>query len=67
MVKNCVADMLEDVKRKVIDHANIASTSPDKELFAFASDDAHDNPFCESVTYGSGKRGKRKYRKEFAW
>ena len=54
-MKNCVADMLEDVKRKVIDHANIASTSPDKELFAFASDDAHDNPFCESVTYGSGK------------
>ena len=70
MAKNCVADMPDDVKWKVIDHMHIASTSLDEELFAFASvdaDDAHDNLFCESVMYGSGKQGKRKCREEFAW
>jgi Zinc knuckle len=70
MAKNCVANMPDDVKCKVIDHVHIASTSPDEELFAFASanaDDAHNNPFCESVMYGSRKQGKCKCREEFAW
>ena len=68
MARNCIADMPEDIKRKVVDHAHIASTSVNDELFAFAFDEAYDDPFCESVTYGSGKRGKRKRRREeFAW
>ena len=67
MAKNCVTDMPEDVKWKVINHMHIVSTSPDEGLFAFVSNDAHDNAFCESVTYGSRKRGKRKCREEFAW
>jgi hypothetical protein len=60
MARNCVANMPEDVKRKVVDHAHIAITSLDEELFTFASDEAHDNPFCESVTYDSWKQGKLK-------
>lgn len=60
--------MPEDIKRKVVDHAHIASASSDEELFAFASDAAYDNPLCESVMYGFRKRGKRKRRREeFAW
>ena len=72
MAKNCVANMPEDIKRKIVDHANIAITSPDgaipEELFAFASE-GHNNPLCESVTYGSGKQGKLKlgWEEEFAW
>ena len=58
MARNCVADMPEDVKWRVVDHTHIAITSPDDELFAFACDEAHNNPFCKSVTYGSGKWGK---------
>jgi hypothetical protein len=60
VVRNCVTDMPEDVKRKVVDHTHIAITSPDEELFVFASDEAHNNLFCKSVTYGSGKQGKLK-------
>ena len=68
LAKNCIADMPEDVKRKVLDHAHIASTSADDELFAFASDEGRDNSLCELVMYGSGKRGKLKRRREeFAW
>ena len=68
MVRNCIADMPEDIKWKIIDHAHIASTSVDDEMFVFTFDEAYDDPFCESVTYGSGKRGKRKWRREeFAW
>jgi hypothetical protein len=73
MVRNCVADMPDDVKRKVINHANIA-TGPDEaisesELFAFASDEARNNLFCESIVYGSGKQGKLKpgWEEDFAW
>jgi len=47
--------MPEDVKQKVLDHAHIVSTSVDDELFAFTSDEAHDNSLCELVMYGSGK------------
>ena len=70
--KNCVANMPEDIKRKIVDHANIAITSPDgampEELFTFASE-GHNNSLCESVTYGSGKQGKLKsgWEEEFAW
>ena len=73
MARNCVADMPNDVKQKVVNHTNIA-TGPDEaisesELFAFASDEARNNPLCESVTYGSGKQGKLKLGREedFAW
>ena len=69
IAKLCIADMPEDVKRKVVDHAHIAITSPNEELFAFASDEPRDNALCESVVYGSGKQGKLKWRREeeFAW
>ncbi|KIM83651.1 hypothetical protein PILCRDRAFT_432463 [Piloderma croceum F 1598] len=45
VARNCVADMPDDVKRKVANHANIVTTSPDEgifdsELFAFASGEA---------------------------
>jgi hypothetical protein len=64
--------MPKDVKWKVIDHAHIATISlgeaMPEELFAFASDEAHDNPLCESTTYGFGKQGKLKPGdEEFAW
>jgi hypothetical protein len=67
MVKNCIADMLEDVKQMVINHAHITSTSPDDELFAFASEEPDSNPFCKSVTYGSGKQGKCKPGRLCKW
>ena len=67
-MRNCIADMPKGIKWKIVDHAHIASTSVDDELFAFTFDEAYDDPFCESVMYGSGKRGKRKRRREeFAW
>jgi len=72
MVRNCITDMLEDVKQKVVDHAHITTASPGEampdKLFAFASDEAHNNLLCESITYGSRKQGKLKLGdKEFAW
>ena len=73
MARNCVADMPDDVKWKVVNHTNIA-TGPDEaisesELFAFASDKARNKLFCESIAYGSGKQGKLKPGREedFAW
>jgi hypothetical protein len=73
VARNCIADMPNDVKQKVVNHANIA-TSPDEaisesELFAFASDKACNNPLCESIVYGSGKQGKLKpgQEEDFAW
>jgi len=61
IAKLCVADMPEDIKRKVLDHAHVADTASGamlSELFAFAS-----------LNYGLGKRGKLKWgrEKEFAW
>jgi len=73
VARNCVADMPEDVKRKIVDYANIATTCSDEVipdgLFAFTSDEGHDNPLCKSVTYGSGKQGKLKsgWERKFAW
>ena len=68
VAKNCIADMPEDVKRKVVDHAHIAIMSPDNKLFAFVSEEAGSNPLCEPAMYGSEKRGKLKRRtEEFAW
>jgi hypothetical protein len=72
VVRNCIADMPKDVKQKVVDHAHIATASPGEampdELFAYASDEAHDNLLCESITYGSRKQGKLKPGdEEFAW
>jgi hypothetical protein len=58
MARNCVADMLEEVKRKVIDHALVADTDLDvtsPELLAFVFDAGDDPPL-----YSSGRRGKRK-------
>jgi len=58
MVRNCVADMPEEVKQKVINHALVADTDPDAtspELFTFVSDAGDDPP-----SYISRKRGKRK-------
>ena len=55
--------MPENVKWKVLDHANIADIADietTSELFAFVSDDASDGPPWASVTYGSGKHGKCK-------
>jgi hypothetical protein len=65
--------MPKDVKWRVIDHTHIAIASPGEampdELFAFAFNEAHDNPLCKSITYGSRKQGKLKsgQEEEFAW
>ena len=48
MAKNCVTDMPEEVKQKVIDHALVADIDLDatsSELFAFVSDAGDDPPF----------------------
>ena len=58
MARNCVADMPEEVKQKVINHALVADTDLDAtspKLFTFVSDTG-DNP----PSYSSRKRGKRK-------
>jgi hypothetical protein len=65
VAKNCVADMPEEVKRKVIDHALVADTDLDAtspELFAFVSDTGDDPPL-----YSSRKRGKRKVGRPHKW
>ena len=70
VAKNCVANMPENVKRKVLDHANIADIADietTSELFAFVSDDASDGPPWASVTYGSRKHGKRKPGRPCKW
>ena len=61
--KNCIANMPEDIKQKVIDHTNLANTDPNEmalkdELFPFV---------C--IAFGSEKQGKLKLRWEenFAW
>ena len=80
MARNCVADMPEDVKRKILDHAHIAEADPDvaaSVLFLFVVDGGDDPPPA-SVMYGSGKREKcnpgrphkwigEKGEGEFAW
>ena len=65
MVKNCVANMPEDVKWRVLDHANIADIETTSEWFAFASD-ASDGPHTY-VTYGSGKHRKCKPGRLHKW
>ena len=58
MAKNCVTNMPEEVKQKVIDHALVADIDLDatpSELFAFVSDAGDDPP-----SYSSRKRGKCK-------
>jgi hypothetical protein len=54
VAKNCIADMPEDIKRTIVNHAHITITSPDDELFAFA-------------VYGSGKQGKLKPGRPRKW
>jgi hypothetical protein len=69
MAKNCIADMLEDAKRMIVNHMHIAITGLDDELFTFLSKEAGSNLLCESAMYGSGKQEKLKRRREeeFAW
>jgi hypothetical protein len=69
VVKNCIADMLEDVKWMIVNHVHIAITSLDNQLFAFVSKEVGGNLLCESAMYGSGKQGKLKQgrEEEFAW
>jgi hypothetical protein len=65
VARNCVADMPEEVKRKVIDYALVADTDPDatsSELFAFVSDAGDDPPL-----YSSGRRGTRKLGRPCKW
>ena len=65
VARNCIADMPEEVKRKVIDHVLVADTDPDvtsPELFAFVSDTGDDPP-----SYSSGKRGKREVGRPRKW
>ena len=59
IVKHCIADMPEDIKWKVLDHAHVADIDPEamlSKLFAFVSD-----------TYGSGKHGKLKPGRPRKW
>ena len=58
VVRNCITNMPEDVKQKVISHANSNKAALEDELFAFIS-----------IIFGSGKQGKLKPRWEenFAW
>ena len=57
--------MPEDVKRRVLDHTNIADIETTSKWFAFASD-ASDGPHAY-VTYGSGKHRKRKPGHPHKW
>jgi hypothetical protein len=60
MARNCVADMPEEVKQKVINHALVADTNPDvtsPELFAFVSDAGDDPPLYISRKHGKHKVG----------
>ena len=62
MAMNCVADMLEGVKRKILDHAHIAEANSDVAAsvsFSFVADGGDDPPSA-SVMYGSGKHRKCK-------
>jgi hypothetical protein len=65
VARNCVADMPEEVKQKVIDHALVADTDPDAtspKLFTFVSDTGDDPPL-----YSSGKCGKCKVGHPRKW
>jgi hypothetical protein len=74
IAKNCVADMPEDIKRKVLNHAYVADIDPgpDEELyslFAFISH-AGDNPPSTSVMYSPRKEWKCKpgrHRRPYKW
>ena len=78
--KNCIADMPEDVKQKVLDHTHVAKVDLDEATsvsFSFVADRGDDPPSA-FVTYGLGKCGKwkpgcphrwvgKKGIREFAW
>ena len=76
VARNCVADMPEEVKQKVINHALVTDTDLDAtspELFAFVSDAGDDPP--PYISRKHGKRGVGRPRKwigekgmgEFSW
>ena len=63
MVKNCITNMPEDVKWKVIDHTNLADTNSNQVALG-------DKLFTSiSISFGSRKWGKLKPRweEDFAW
>ena len=70
MARNCIADMPEDVKCKILDHAlYIAEGDPDVTAsvsFLFVADRDDDSPSA-SVMYSSGKHGKRKLGRPCKW
>ena len=71
IARNCVADMPEDVKRKLLDHAHVTlvDPGPDEELsclFPFVSG-AGDDPPPTSVAYSPQKGRKRKPGRRHKW